>query len=68
MGLLLRDKFKKTIHKVETHRLSGKEKVLDTAVSKEGHAHSILGHKRTNEYSFHWKMCNCNQCFLLPTL
>ena len=39
---------KKTIHRVETHWLSGKKKVLGATVSKEGHANSLLGHERTN--------------------
>ena len=30
--------------------LSGKEKVLGTAISKEGHANSVQGHERTHHY------------------
>ena len=32
-------------HGVETHWLSDKENVLDAAVSKEGHADSLLGYE-----------------------
>ena len=32
----------------KTYRLTSKEKVLDEAVNKEGHADSVLGHKRTH--------------------
>ena len=35
---------KKTVNEVETHWLSGKEKVSGEAVSKEGHADSLLKH------------------------
>ena len=38
----------KTVHRRETHRLFGKEKVPDTVVSNEGHAHSDLGHEKTH--------------------
>ena len=42
----------KTVHGVETHWLSDKEKVLSPAVSKEGHADSLHGHKKTPQYSY----------------
>ena len=54
----------KTVHRVETHWLSSKEKVLDTAVSKEGHADSILWHERTHHYCFSWKSYYCKQYLL----
>ena len=38
MGLPLWTRVKKRVHRRETHRLPGKEKVLCVAVSKEGHA------------------------------
>ena len=56
----------KTLHGVESHWLSGKEKVLGIAASKEGHGDSVLGHKRINHYKFPWKRWNCKQGFLLP--
>ena len=52
---------------METYWLSCKEKILGTVDSKEGHAESVLGYERTHYYWFPWKMCNCKQCFLLPT-
>ena len=36
----------KTVYGVKTHWLSGKEKVPDTAVNKEGHDYSLLEHER----------------------
>ena len=42
MGLPLRARVKKTVHGVETHWLSGKEKVLGAAVSKESHAGTVF--------------------------
>ena len=54
---------------LKSHSMSGnthKEKVLCTAVSKEGHADSLLIYERTHHYWFPWKRCNCKQCFLLP--
>ena len=35
--------------------LSGKEKFMDTAVSKEDHADSLLGHESTFHYWIPWK-------------
>ena len=35
---------------MKTHSLSGKEEVLGAAVSKEGHADSLLRHERTQHY------------------
>ena len=45
--------FATTVHGVETHWLSGKEKVLGTEVSKEGHADSVLVYEKI-----------CKQCYL----
>ena len=39
-------------HRVETHLLSGEEKVLGTVISKEGHADSHLRHERAHHYWF----------------
>ena len=61
IGLLLWDWMEKTVHRVETHWLSSKEKVLGAVVSKEGHADSVLGHEKTHHYWF-----TCKQCFLGP--
>ena len=33
----------------------GKEKAMGVAVSKEGHADSLLGHKNSHHYWFPWK-------------
>ena len=52
MSLPLQAWVGKSVHEVETHRLSGKEKVLGAVVSKEGHADSLLGHERTHHYWF----------------
>ena len=52
-------------NKVETHQLYVKEKVPGTAVSKEDHADSLIGHERTH-HLISLKRCNCKQCFLLP--
>ena len=57
----------KTIHEVETQWLSSKEKVLDTVVSKESHADSLLEQEKIHYYWFTSKSCNCKQYFLLPT-
>ena len=35
---------------VETHRLFSNEKVLNTIVSKEGQADSLLGYERCNQF------------------
>ena len=63
MALQVSTGVEKTVYGVETHWLSGKEKVTDAAVSKEGHT----GHEMTHHYRFSWKRFNCKQCFLLPT-
>ena len=65
--LLLWAWVEKTVTGIETHWLSGIEKVLGTVVNKEGHVHNVLGHERTYHNWFPWKRCNCKQCFLLPT-
>ena len=67
MGLPLLALVEKTVNGVETHRLSGKEKVLGTAVSKEGDAYRLLGYDWSHHYWFLWKSCNCQQRFLLPS-
>ena len=41
MGLPLWNSVEKTVREVETDRLSSKEKVMGTELSKEGHADSI---------------------------
>ena len=68
-SLTQRDWIEITDHRVEKHLLANKDKVPN-AVSKEGHADSLLVYKRTYEYGFPWKRCNCKQCFLLaiPTV
>ena len=43
---------------VKTHQLSSKIKVPGAAVSKEGHAASLLGQERTHHYWFPWKKFN----------
>ena len=48
----LRDEVEETVYEVETRWLSGKEKVLGAAVRKEGHANSLLGHKRSITIDF----------------
>ena len=58
----------KTFHGVETHWLSGKEKVLGIADSKGAHADSLLGYERTHHYLFPWKKYHSKQYFLLPTI
>ena len=55
------------IYRVETHWVSGKEKVSDSAVNKEGHTDSVLGDERAHHYWFPWKRCSCKECFLLQT-
>ena len=59
MGLPLCAWVKKIVLGVETPWLSGKEKVQGAAVSKEGHAYSLLGHERSHHYWFSWKRCVC---------
>ena len=46
--------------------VSSKEKVLAPVVSKEGHAGSVLGQKRTY-YLVYLKKCNSKPSFLLQT-
>ena len=43
-GLSQRTKVEKTVHKVETHRLSGKANIPVAAVNKKGH----LRHEKTH--------------------
>ena len=51
---------KRTAHGMETHWLSGKEKVPGAAVSKGGHADSLLGYEKTYYYWFPWKGTTVN--------
>ena len=44
---------------------SGKEKVFDATVCKEGHADIHLAHKMIHYNLFPLKSCNCKQCQLL---
>ena len=50
MGLPLQ--IEKTVYGIETHWLSGKGKVLGTAVNREGHADSNLEHEKTMTVNF----------------
>ena len=50
IGLLLWDWVKKTVHGVDTHWFFDKEKVLDTAASKEGHTDSLVEPKKTHNH------------------
>ena len=63
MCCLQRACVKKTVYVEETQGLPGKEKILDSAVSKEGHADYLLKHKRTHHYWFPCatvnRACNC---------
>ena len=43
MGWLQQAWVKKAVHGMEAYRLSGKEKVMSAAVSKECHTDSIVG-------------------------
>ena len=52
MSLLLQARVEKTVYWLETHWISGKEKVLGVAVSKTSHADSVLGYERTHDYKF----------------
>ena len=58
---------KKTVHGVETHWLSSKNKAQGAVVNKEGETDCLLGHERTHDYWFPWKRCNNKRGFLLPT-
>ena len=49
---------KKIVDGMKTYWLSGKEKTPGTAVSKEGHADSVLGHESTHHNWFPWKRRN----------
>ena len=64
MGLPLWSWVEKIVHGLETHWLSGKEKV-PSITSKEGHSDSLLGHERIHHYWFLWKRYNCKQFQLL---
>ena len=50
----------KTVHGVETHWLSGKEKVASEVVSKESDTDSVLGHERTIIIDFLDKVATVN--------
>ena len=76
-GLQLRVWVEKSIHEVETHWLSGKEKVLGEAVSTEDHAISIswdmkgpitiefLEKGATVKSAFSCQLLRQNYCYLL---
>ena len=53
------------VHGEKTHWLSGKERFLGAAVSKEGHTDSVLEHEKSYHYWFPWKRSNYKQYFLL---
>ena len=55
MGLPQQVWTEKEVSGMEMHWLSGKENVLSAAVSKEGHADSVLGNESTHDYLFPWK-------------
>ena len=42
---------KKTVHRMETHWLIGKEKLLCTGVNKEGYVNGVVGQEKTH----YWK-------------
>ncbi len=52
MGLQQRTWVEKRVHGVETHWISGKEKVSGAAVSKVAHADSLLEHDKIYHYLF----------------
>ena len=60
MGVPSRASVKKTFYEVETHWLSGKEKIVDAASSKEGLAYSVLGHEKTHPNWFPLKGATVN--------
>ena len=47
---------KKIFHGVETHLLSGKEKLPGTAASKEGHADIVLRYIKENLNHWMWQI------------
>ena len=49
-GFLQKAWVEKTVYRVKTLRVSGKENVLGTVVSKIGYVGCLLGHKRTHHY------------------
>ena len=61
MDLQLQARVKKTVHQMETHWLSGKEKVPGTVVSKESHVDSLLRQERTHHYWFQEKGVSLNR-------
>ena len=65
MSLPQRDWVEKTVHAVEDHWLSGKEKI--PGAIKKVMLTVFLEHERNHHDWFAWKKCNCSQCFLLPT-
>ena len=67
MGLPRWVRVENTIHKMEKHWLTGKEKVLDAVVSKQGHPDILQEHERTHHDWFASKRCDSEYCFLLPT-
>ena len=60
MGFPIWAKVKKTVHGVGTHWLSCHEKVLRAAVRKEGHADSLVEHKRCITIDFIEKVATVN--------
>ena len=58
MGLPLQTWVKKTVYGMETCRISGKEKVLGAAVSKDSHANRLEGYEMMHHYWFPWEKCN----------
>ena len=63
LGLPLQAWVEKTIHAVEIHWLSGKEKVPSAAISK-CHTDSLQTWKDPYIIDFLEKKCKCKQCFL----
>ena len=59
MGLPLWASVEETVVGEETHWLSGKEKVPDAEVSKDGDGDSPLWHERAHHNWFLWKRRKC---------
>ena len=52
MGVTLQAWIEKKVYRVETCWLSGKKKVLNAVVSKEGHVDCLLGYEKSHHYWF----------------
>ena len=68
MDLPLRTLIEKKIHAVETHWVSGKEKVCGNLVSKGGHADSLLGFPRkviTVKSAYYCQLFRQNSTYLV---